>query len=127
MSSGGRVLKDMSVPVDDEVKKIPGVMGVVKNDSMYQVVVGTDVEMIYNELIAAAPGITAQGSVPDDAPEKKDEPQKKAFGGKVINFISTSITPTLPVLVASGMISAILALLSNMQIRLGVCQCKRRT
>ncbi|MBR2739531.1 MAG: PTS transporter subunit EIIC [Oscillospiraceae bacterium] len=107
------VLKDMSVPVDDEVKKIPGVMGVVKNDSMYQVVVGTDVEMIYNELISAAPGITAQGSVPDDEPVKKDEPQKKAFGGKVINFISTSITPTLPVLVASGMISAILALLAN--------------
>ncbi len=105
-------LKDMSVPVDEEVKKIPGVMGVVKNDSLYQVVVGTDVEMIYNEILNAAPSIAGKGSVPDDAPKKADN-EKKAFGGKIINYISTSITPTLPVLIGSGMISAILALLAN--------------
>ena len=106
-------LKDMTKPVDDEVKKIKGVLGVVRSDELYQVVVGTDVEMIYNEILTAAPEIAGKGSVPDDAPAKKDEPTKKAFGGKIISYISGSITPTLPVLIGSGMISAILALLAN--------------
>ena len=106
-------LKDMTKPVDDEVKKIKGVLGVVRSDELYQVVVGTDVEMIYNEILTAAPGIAGAGSVPEDAPAKKDEPTKKAFGGQIISYISGSITPTLPVLIGSGMISAILALLAN--------------
>ena len=106
-------LKDMTKPVDDEVKKIKGVLGVVRSDELYQVVVGTDVEMIYNEILTAAPEIAGKGSVPEDAPAKKDETTKKAFGGKIISYISGSITPTLPVLIGSGMISAILALLAN--------------
>lgn len=107
-------LKDQSIPKDDEVKKIPGVMGVVVSGGQYQVVVGTDVEMIYNEILQAAPQVTAGGSVPEDAPAKKDgTPEKKAFGGKIITYISGCITPTLPVLIGSGLISAILALLTN--------------
>ena len=40
-------LKDDSLPKDDEVKKISGVLGVVRGGQQYQIVIGTNVPKVY--------------------------------------------------------------------------------
>ena len=43
-------LKDDSVPKDDDVKKISGVLGVVRGGQQYQIIIGTNVPKVYEEL-----------------------------------------------------------------------------
>ena len=62
-------LKDDSLPKDDEVKKISGVLGVVRGGQQYQIVIGTNVPKVYEELCKLA-GISASAAVKDDADRK---------------------------------------------------------
>ena len=43
-------LKDDSIPKDDQVKAIPGVLGVVRGGQQYQIIIGTNVPKVYEEL-----------------------------------------------------------------------------
>ena len=43
-------LKDESIADDDKLKRTKGVMGVVRAGGQYQVVIGSDVPNVYNEL-----------------------------------------------------------------------------
>ena len=64
-------LKDDSLPKDDEVKKISGVLGVVRGGQQYQIVIGTNVPKVYEELCKLA-GISASAAVKDDAAAVQD-------------------------------------------------------
>lgn len=64
-------LKDDSLPKDDEVKKISGVLGVVRGGQQYQIVIGTNVPKVYEELCKLA-GISASAAVKDDAAAAQD-------------------------------------------------------
>ena len=55
-------LKDDSVPKDDDVKKISGVLGVVRGGQQYQIIIGTNVPKVYEELCKLA-GISANAAV----------------------------------------------------------------
>ena len=64
-------LNDDSIPKDDEVKAISGVMGVVRGGQQYQIVIGTNVEKVYEELRKKA-GLKANAAVQDDAAAAED-------------------------------------------------------
>ena len=104
-------LNDESKVNEAALKAIKGVQGVVKQGGMFQVVIGPDVEQLYNEIAPLLPGSEARRAVKENLDEKKESPLNKVF-----SFISGCITPALPVLIGSGLISAILALLSNFKI-----------
>ena len=57
-------LKDDSIPKDEEVKAIGGVLGVVRGGQQYQVIIGTNVPKVYEELCALA-NLTAGKPVED--------------------------------------------------------------
>lgn len=105
------VLKDDSKVHEEELKKVDGVKGVVKQGGMFQVIIGPSVEQLYNEVAPLLPNSEAKEVVKENADGKKENPVNKAFA-----FISGCITPTLPVLIGSGLISAILALLTNFSV-----------
>lgn len=42
-------LKDTTVPSDEEIRKIPGVLGVNRNGDQYQVIIGPSVSKVYDE------------------------------------------------------------------------------
>lgn len=44
------MLKDMGLPKDSEVEKIPGVLRVIKQGGQYQVVIGNEVTHVFAEL-----------------------------------------------------------------------------
>lgn len=95
-------LKDDNIPKDEEVKKIPGVMGVARSGGQYQVIIGQDVPKAY-DAVCKAGGFAVQKAIDEniDAPKEKLTPQK--VGANILNYISGSITPLIPVMVASAM------------------------
>lgn len=106
------VLNDDSKVNEEALKAIKGVKGIVKQGGMFQVVIGAEVEQLYNEILPLLPNAEAQPVV--DSP--KEDGKKESKINQVFAFISGCITPTLPVLIGSGLISAILALLLNFNI-----------
>ncbi len=105
------VLKDDSKVNEEELKKVDGVKGVVKQGGMFQVIIGPSVEQLYAEVAPLLPDSETKEVVKENVDGKKESPINRAFA-----FISGCITPTLPVLIGSGLISAILALLTNFSV-----------
>lgn len=105
-------LKDDSKAQTEALKALKGVQGVIEKGGMYQVVIGTDVEQLYNEV---AP-LLGNAKATEVVNENLDDRKKETVTNKIFTFISGCITPTLPVLIGSGLISAILALLTNFNI-----------
>lgn len=103
-------LNDTAKTADDEtIKNISGVIGLVKHDNSYQVIIGPGVDAVYMQFIKLGGFQTGQ-KVSDEAAENAAEQKmtlKKAVM-KAIDFISGSFLPVLPVIVAGGLISAIL-------------------
>lgn len=100
------VLVDKSKADVEGLKAIPGVQGVVDKGGMFQIIIGTSVEVLYNEMLPMMPATGAKAPVKENLDGgKKESPISQVFA-----FISGCITPALPILIASGLISAVLAL-----------------
>ena len=101
-------LKDMSKADTDGIKAIKGVIDVVQAGGQYQVVVGPQVEGIYNELLEIG-GFAAQAAldVNEDADlvDEKTDPLSKLLG-----LISSIFQPILGTLMAGGFIVSMLSL-----------------
>lgn len=101
-------LADESKADDSAIRALPGVAGVNHVANQYQVIIGVGVEVAYDEVARLVGEGVAGGEVPaDDAPQKMTP---KAFGNLVLDYLSGSLTPLIPMLIASAMLKAILAL-----------------
>lgn len=100
------VLVDKSKADVEALKAISGVQGVVDKGGMFQIIIGTSVEQLYNEMLPMMPATGAKAPVKENLDSgKKESPISQVFA-----YISGCITPTLPILIGSGLISAVLAL-----------------
>lgn len=105
-------LKDDSIPKDDEVKAIKGVLGVVRGGQQYQIVIGTNVPKVYEELCGLA-GLSASAQIQDDAAAAQDASiakQKltpKQAGKNILGYMAGCMTPMIPVLLAGGLFRAV--------------------
>lgn len=84
---------------EEELKSIPGVIGLVAKGKEFQLVIGTDVGNVYNSFIKL--GDFKKGG-------KVDENGKSNIFRTIVDFISGTFVPVLPVLVAAGLVSAVL-------------------
>ncbi|MBP3239714.1 MAG: PTS transporter subunit EIIC [Oribacterium sp.] len=104
------VLQDKKKANEEELKAIDGVKGIVDKAGQYQIVIGPSVEQLYNEMVPLLPSTGAEAPVN----ENLDGDTKENTVSKVFAFISGCITPTLPVLIGSGLISALLSIVKFM-------------
>ncbi len=100
-------LNDDSIPKDDVVQKIPGVLKVIRGGTQYQVVIGPNVGKVYEE-VGKLRGIGAQaGAVGSSAPKAATAPKKpltlKSAGGNILSYMAGCMTPIIPVLLAAGL------------------------
>ncbi len=104
-------LKDESVVNDDTVKNIPGVLGVAKSGGQYQVIIGTNVPEVYDEVVKL--GVAAGGEVDEnlDADVAKKKLTPKEIGNNILNYLSGSVVPLIPVLIAGGLFKTLSAIL----------------
>ncbi len=84
---------------EEDLKSIPGVIGLVAKGKEFQLVIGTDVGNVYNSFIKL--GDFKKGG-------KVDENGKSNIFRTIVDFISGTFVPVLPVLVAAGLVSAVL-------------------
>lgn len=96
----------------EEAKKIPGVLNLIRQSGEDQFVIGQDVAQLYEEV--SKYNITLSGSVEDVTAAAEDN---KASKGNVVNailsFIGGTFSPVIPVLVAGGLMGAVLTLLTT--------------
>lgn len=100
----------------DAVKKVPGVLQVVEAGGQYQVVIGTTVEQMYDQVVA----ITGNGAgevAPDEGQDDATgEEEKVSVPQRIIKVISGIMVPLLGGLTAAGIIAS----LANLLLVLGV-------
>ncbi|AGK98463.1 beta-glucoside-specific PTS transporter subunit IIABC [Clostridium pasteurianum] len=96
-------LKDYSLVNEDKLKKIKGVAGVVNKGGQFQVIIGTEVAHVREEIEKL--GSIVQGD--------KGVGQKGDKGGvinTVLDVICGSVTPVIPAFIAGGLFKAVLSL-----------------
>jgi len=101
------VLADKSKADVAALKAIPGVQGVVDKGGALQIIIGTSVELLYNEMLPMMPATGAKAPIK----ENLDSGKKESVISQVFAYISGCITPSLPILIGSGLVSAVLALI----------------
>lgn len=102
-------LKDDSIPNDNDVKNLDGVISVVRSAEQYQVVIGQNVGKVYDELIKIG-GFKAEAAI-DEVPEAADKPKEKLTPKKIhsntMSYLSGSFVPLIPAFIAAAMFKTI--------------------
>lgn len=99
-------LADDSKIDDEKLKKVPGVMGVVRAGAQYQVVIGNNVQTCFAEVNK----IVHVGGSHEAGAEEKQPFSLKSFGSALLDAISGSIAPVIPVILGCGMVKILLIL-----------------
>lgn len=85
------------------LKGIAGVMGVVESVGGVQVIIGNEVAAVYADIVKRHRIENASGSVPAEK-----EAEKTGIGSGLLNVLSSIIGPAVPLIMCSGLISAVL-------------------
>ena len=99
-------LKDMDAPDMAAIRKIDGVVGAQVSGGQFQVIVGQNVPKVYDELCALG-GFAKQGAIDEQVDDPKEKLTPAAFGERVLNYLSSSMVPMIPVLLAAAMFKTI--------------------
>ncbi len=108
-------LKDASHCQDDtEFKAIEGVLGVNRVGEQLQVIIGSNVNGVYRNFCALA-GLDEQDAVPEDLDGvlSKDKLTLKQFGLNTLDYLTGSISPILPALMAAGLFKTLQVILGS--------------
>lgn len=96
----------------DALKSAEGVMGVVQQGGQYQVIIGPDVENVYNEVAPLIGG--DQGTAPTDNETEAPKPQGiKGYATAALDTLISCFTPLIPAIAGAGMVKVLLYLLST--------------
>ncbi|MBO5237949.1 MAG: PTS glucose transporter subunit IIA [Lachnospiraceae bacterium] len=101
-------LKDDGIAQTDKLKSTTGVMGVVNKGGQYQVVIGSDVQSVYREILEL--GSFESGSNEQEKGEKKNPVVR------VLDTIAGIFTPIIPAITGAGMLKAVMALLVTFKV-----------
>lgn len=96
-------LKDDSEIDTENVKRIEGVVGVSNTGGQFQIIIGTEVQKVYNEIAAIIQTKVSTST----------KNSNKGVINNVLDTISGIFVMIIPVLIAGGIISAILAILTT--------------
>lgn len=105
-------LKDMSIPQDETIKQIAGVLGVARSGGQYQVIIGQTVNEVYDAVVATgnfSQSAPVNEQITEDLGTKKWT--WKSVGNTILNKIAGSLTPLIPMLIAASMFKMLVAVL----------------
>lgn len=100
-------LEDNSKIDDEKVKAVSGVLGVVRAGAQYQVIIGNEVTVCYEEVKKL---ISLENDT-EKHEKKKEKLSLKGMGSAVLDYISGSIAPAIPVILGCGMVKILLIVL----------------
>lgn len=100
-------LKDESIVNDDEVKKIKGVMGIMKKGGQYQIIIGNEVSKCYKEVLKL-------GNFSDSSNKSEGSNENQNIVTKILDVISGSMSATMPAIIDAGMVKVLVVLLTTL-------------
>lgn len=103
---------DKNVVNMDEIKKIKGVLGTVYAGDELQVILGKNLIPVYNEVQKRHNGSETKEKKNTVIENPGRKGQIKSLGGRLLGFVSASVTPMIPGLVAGGMLKTFLLLIT---------------
>lgn len=101
-------LKDDGIPDDEKIEEIPGVFGVVRSGGQYQIIVGQEVDKIY-QIVIKKLGLLTSDSTTVDGEKKKIT--LKTLGAGILSALADSITPLIPVIMTISIFKMLAAVL----------------
>lgn len=111
-------LADDTIPNDKEIADFPGVIDVMRAGGQYQVVIGAEVEDVYDAITK----LTGGGAGGESGATEEVERPTTAWGwvkygfSSLIGVITGSMIPVIGLLAASGILKGILALLTQFNV-----------
>ncbi|WP_270236634.1 PTS transporter subunit EIIC [Streptococcus anginosus] len=103
-------LKDESKAQTEALKETDGVLGVVLNGGQYQIIIGGDVNFVFDAIWQQADF----GGKESTASEASAEEEEKSRIAKILDTIAGMFVPIVPVMAGAGMIKALVALVGMM-------------
>ena len=101
-------LKDNSIPKDEEVENIEGVIGVMSTAGQFQVIIGQTVDKAYAALCEV--GGFKPDAISDEVEQKEEKLTVKSVFSKFLNVLSGCLTPLIPMLIAGSLFKTIVAI-----------------
>ena len=108
-------LRDNSLAKLDEIRKLKGVLGAQIKDGQYQIIIGPNVNKVYDAVVPL---------LDDSAASAKPSSGGKAKGAQVLDIITGIFSAILPALVAGGMLKGLLALAEIFGVNTGTGTCQ---
>ena len=104
-------LNDKSIVRAKQIEAIPGVLGTVDDAAGIQVVIGNDVKKAYATLMEQHPEMAelSGGVVEDDG----RGPERTNIVKRLLNMLSAVVGPVIPLIMCSGLVSALLVILTT--------------
>lgn len=109
------VLNDETLADDETVKAIPGVLGIAKKGGQYQVIIGNEVSVCYNEFMKLG-NFGKSENISNEGNDKKKNLSLKGFVNGIIDVIAGSIAPILPAIVGCGMVRLVVTILDLLHV-----------
>lgn len=103
-------LKDIDMPDIKEIKKINGVLGAQISGTQFQVIVGQNVPKVYDELCKLG-GFAKQDAIDENLDTPKQKLTPKVIGNNILNYLSSSMVPMIPVLMCAGLFKTVAVVL----------------
>jgi beta-glucoside PTS system EIICBA component len=103
-------LKDESKPNQEEIKKIPGVIGVIISGGQFQVIIGQTVDKVY-QFLCEVGGFENNTKIDENLDEVKKKRTLKSIGSSILDGIAGSLTPLIPLLMAASLFKLLAAVL----------------
>ena len=99
-------LKDYNIANRDIIKKIDGVLSIVEGNNQFQIVVGNDVEYIYD-------AINKKYHINDSSNNRHTNNSGKNVIINILNKLTVIFNPIVPALAGAGMLKALLVIFST--------------
>ncbi len=110
-------LKDDTIPQDEEIKKLDGVLGVVRSGGQYQVIIGQNVPKVY-KAVCEDGGFAVAEAVQENPDGEKEKLTLKKIGGNMMNYLSGCFVPLIPVFITAALFRTISIILGPVMLNL---------
>lgn len=102
-------LKDQSVPKLEEINHINGVLGSQVVGGQLQIIVGQNVNKVYDEFCKLG-GFAKHDGIQENIDGPKEKLTLKRIGGNILDYLSGSLSPFIPVMLAAAMFKTVMVL-----------------
>lgn len=110
-------LKDESIPNDEKLKALSGVIGVMHAGGQLQIIIGQDVSILYSEVCKIG-NFGSDIKLSNTSENEKKKITLKSIGNGILDALSGSLTPAIPIITIAAFFKMIAAILGPTMLNL---------